>query len=291
MEKMKEIVLEEGRPFSYQDFLQFNVKGKWYYMKPGTYRNSICALRKEGIIETCYNSNIAFHTLKGHRFGNNLMTPNHMGISSVTNVIPVTARYNMGKFHEYLKTLNSDKRSIHDIHLLFQVPDIWTIFSNNPKYQQKINSQSKDIILEPEIIDNMKIQTILHCTDSVTVSVACSKLPIDLEERGITKLSCALTRVEERLQRKLDECGQNLDGGYERIPIPDCNRWQVTMWHFGHDRPCEYKDKGYCLTWGNGREVIRTYVKNINGISIKREEKQEYPEKSLQDALMDKYET
>ena len=148
-----------------------------------------------------------------------------------------------------------------------------------------MNSCSKDIILEPEIIDNLKIQTILHHTDSVTVSVACSRLPITLDELGITKLSCALTRVEERISRKLDECGQELDAGYEKIPIPDCNRWQVTMWHFGHDKPCEYKDKGYCLTWGHGREVLRTYTKNINGQMIQRDETQEYPNKSLQDFI------
>ena len=286
LRRMRQIVFEESRPFSYLDFIDFEVNGNHYHMEHGTFRNKIMNLRRDGIVEVEYSSNITFYTLTGHRFGKNMMTDTHMGLSSVTNVIPVTARDNMNVFYKYLNTLDSDKRSVHDIHLLFHIPDIWTIFSNNFKYHGKINSQSKDIILEPEIIDNMKIQTILHCTDSVTVSVACSRLPITLDEHGITKLSCALTRVEERLSRKLDECGQNLDDGYERIPIPDCNRWQVTMWHFGKDSPCEYVDKGYTLTWGYGRDVLRTYTKNINGKLIKRDEKQEYPEKSLQDVLM-----
>ena len=283
---MNQIVLEEGRPFSYQDFLQFEVNSKWYYMKPGTYRNKVCKLRKKGVIETYCNSNVAFHTLKGYRFGTNSVTDTHMGLSSVTNVIPVTARNKMNNFHEYLNTLDSDKRSVHDIHLLFHVPDIWKIFAQNPTYNTLMNTHSKDIILNSEIIDDLKIQAILHHTDKVTVSVACSRLPITLDEQGITKLSCALTRTEERLSRKLDECGQVLNGGYERIPIPDCNRWQVTMWHFGKDSPYEFVNKQYCLTWGLGRQVIRSYIKNISGKMIKRQEKQEYPEKSLQNVLM-----
>ncbi len=98
-----------------------------------------------------------------------------------------------------------------------------------------------------------------------------------------------MTRIEERLARKLDEFGALLEGGYETIPIPDNRRWQVTLWHFGKDKFAnEYPAKGYALTWGHGREVLRTYIKTLNDKKIKRKERQEYPNKSLQDALDDK---
>ena len=121
LQRMRQVVFEESQPFSYLDFIDFEVNGNHYHMEHGTFRNKIMNLRRDGIVEVEYSSNITFYTLKGHRFGTNVVTDNHMGLPSVTNVIPVTARYNMGKFHEYLKTLNSDKRSIHDIHFMTSI--------------------------------------------------------------------------------------------------------------------------------------------------------------------------
>ena len=86
-------------------------------------------------------------------------------------------------------------------------------------------------------------------------------------------------------QSSLDECGNSLPGGYERIPIPDNRSWIVTMWHFGRDRKFQYKNNAYSLTWGYGREVLRIYTKSIHGIQVERIERQEYPNKPLIDAL------
>ena len=70
---------------------------------------------------------------------------------------------------------------------------------------------------------------------------------------------------------RLDECGSTLEGGYEKIPIPDNRRWQVTLWHFGKDKFAnEYPAKGYALTWGHGREVLRTYIKSNNRNKVER---------------------
>ena len=125
------------------------------------------------------------------------------------------------------KSFLLNKRALHDIHLKFQVPDIWTILAESKKYIP--NPDSKDISL-PYIITNnhLKIHTIVHRTDTVTVSVACSFAPIANDTDGLIRLSNALTRVEERTSRIVDECGQSLQGGYESIPIPeheqmDCN--------------------------------------------------------------------
>jgi hypothetical protein len=285
LRKMKYIVIMEHRPFSYKDFID--------YMKHGTFRNKISKLRRDGLVEFVRNSHTAFYTLRGYHFGNNAsMTRNHMGIPSVipvTGVIPYTAVSEAERFCGYLKTLDTNTNSIHDIHTKFTVLDIYKIISSSPKYSKLINPVSKDIPLEAENIDNMHIHISIHRTDTVTVIVGCSRDPITLDERGITRLSCGLTRIEERLSRRLDECGNTLEGGYERIPIPDNRRWQVTLWHFGKDKFAnEYPAKGYALTWGHGREVLRTYIKTLNDKKIKRKERQEYPNKNLQDALDDK---
>jgi hypothetical protein len=280
----------ESRPFSYLDFGDFEVGGKKYSISHGTFRNKISRFTKNGVVELYYNSRIAFYKLKGFTFGHeNAMTGNHMGISSVTNVtnvIPYTADIGANNFliqnTMYLNTLNTNANSIHDIHTKFTVPDIYKITSSYPKYNKLINPVSKDIPLDAQTIDDMIIRTTIHRTDTVTVIIGCSRCPITLDEKGITRLSCALTRIEERLSRKIDDCGALLEGGCERIPIPDNRRWQVTLWHFGKDKfQNEYPSNGYALTWGHGGEVLRVYLKTLDCNRIERNEVQECPNKSL----------
>lgn len=301
MTKLDDVILRyitylvevDGRPFSYKDFEYFKVDGQIYSVAHGTFRNKISRLTKESIVEVLYASKVSFYTLKGHYFSiRDSVTRNVMGISSVIpviGVIPYTAVSEANSFFDYLKTLDNNANSIHDIHTKFTVLDIYKILSSSPKYSKLINPVSKDILLEVENIDDMHIYVTVHRTDTVTVIVGCSREPITIDERGITRLSCALTRIEERLWRKLDECDALLEGGYERIPIPNNGKWQVTLWHFGKDKFAnEYPAKGYALTWGHGREVLRTYLKTLNDTKIRRKELQEYPNKSLQEALDDK---
>ena len=294
LQHMHEINTVEGRPFSYLDFLNFENCGKKFVIAHGTFRNKISKWIRQGIVRLVYNSKLAFYSLTGITFAyDKPMTGHHMGLSSVipvTGVIPYTAISEANSFFDYLKKkLDNNANSIHDIHTKFTVLDIYKILSSSPKYSKLINPVSRDIPLEVENIDGMHIHVAVHRTDTVTVIVGCSRDPITIDERGITRLSCALTRIEEKLSRRLDECGALLPGGYERIPIPDNKTWQVTLWHFGKDKFAnEYPAKGYALTWGHGREVLRTYIKTLNHNKIERKERQEYPNKSLQDALDDK---
>ena len=100
-------------------------------------------------------------------------------------------------------------------------------------------------------------------------------------------MSNALTRVEERTSRIVDECGNMLQGGYESIPIPEHGRWIVTLWHFGIDS-LNYKeliDDKYCVTWQVGQNVLgRIYNKRKK---IKRSEIQGRPNKPYADAIRD----
>jgi hypothetical protein len=290
---MKYIVEIENRPFSYMDFKAFEVDNQSFHIAHGTCRNKFSELVKAGIIEIEYNSKVAFYTLKGHHFGNsNKMTRNHMDPSSVTNVTNVTNISNnmnsMSELFNYIHSIPIENAAVHDIHYKFVVPDIYKVVSAHPIYGRAPNPISKDIILEPEIIDGLKIQTVIHRTDTVTVSVACSSTPITINEAGVLRASIALTRAEERLSNKLDECGRSLPGGYEKIPIPDNRMWTITMWHFGKDGRFEYCKKGYSLTWGYGRKVLRIYTKSLQGGQNERVEVQEYPNKSFEDVIAEK---
>lgn len=205
---MESIVRCEYRPFSYLDFESFEVDGHCYAVPHGTCRNEFSKFVKWGIIELDYNSKVSYYTLKGHRLSKNLMTRNHMGISPV---IPVTGviGIEMDKLFGYLRSVPLEQSSVHDIHLKFTVLDIYKIMSSSPMYNRLIKPVSYDIVLSPELVDGVKITPIIHRTDTVTVSVACSAASVPINEEGVTNLSCALTRVEERLSFKLDECGNS----------------------------------------------------------------------------------
>jgi len=77
------LVYDEGRPFSYLDFIKFKVDDLEFKMAHGTFRNNISCLMKEGLVEVSYKSHITFYTLKGVKFGF-AMTGNHMDISHDT---------------------------------------------------------------------------------------------------------------------------------------------------------------------------------------------------------------
>jgi hypothetical protein len=288
LEHMKYIVQIEARTFSYLDFETFKVRDRWYHVAHGTCRNKFSELVRKGVIQFEYNSKVAYYTLKGHHFGTSTkMTSNHMGILPVTDVTHVTN--GMTDLFDYIHTIPIDKvAAVHDIHYKFTVPDIYKIMAQHPRYAKLLNPVSKDIVLRPEITDGLKIQSIIHRTDTVTVTIACSSNPVTINDAGVLRASVVLTRAEERLSSKLDECGKTLPGGYEKIPIPDNRTWTVTMWHFGKDGRFEYSKKGYSLTWGYGREVLRIYTKSLQGQQIERRDMQEYPNSPFEVALYEK---
>jgi hypothetical protein len=316
MEKhMNYIVFTEHKPFSYRDFQTLEVDGKNQNIANGTFRNKISQLIKAGKVEREYISGLAFYTIKGAHFGRRKhnsarmvmtqpMTPNHMEVSSVTAVTDSASSSIIDPnpnphrtICNIIQELPLNNNAVHDIHLKFHVQDIWTIISSSSS-NYKPDSKSKDIALPVLNVNNLKIRTTIHRTDTVTVVVACSNAPIVTDTPGIIRLSNALTKVEERLSRIVDECGKSIAGGYESLPIPEHDTWIVTMWHFGHDGSNEYTGQKYCSTWRDGQNaLIRNYTKHMNSsrsssstssTTIIRKERIECPNKTLPDAIREK---
>jgi hypothetical protein len=110
------IVKIEHRPFSHLDFTSDKVKGQPYSMKYGTFRNKISKFMMTGEVELEYNSRVSFYTLNGVHFGKKrkmmtqLMTSNHMGVISVTDVTKT-------QLYKSIQKLSPEKRALHDIHL------------------------------------------------------------------------------------------------------------------------------------------------------------------------------
>jgi hypothetical protein len=304
LQHMHYLVFTEGRPFSYRDFRYFEVNGESYSMAHGTYRNKISALMKAGIVEQEFNSGQAFYTLKGVRFGKakarmmmmtSLMTPNHMVVSPVTNVINNNNDITRLPIYKAIHTLPLDKKALHNIRLRFQVQDSWTILASSSKY--KLNTVSKDIQLPVLNTDNLNIRIIVHRTNTISVIVGCSNAPVVIDTQDIIRLCTALTRAVERLSRIVDNCGNSLPGGYESIPIPNYKTWSVRMWHFGTDSKItnEFAQEKFCETWQVAEKVLARVYNNKNlrhngngNRRVRRQEIQEYPNKSFVDAIKDK---
>jgi hypothetical protein len=242
------------------------------------------------------------------------MTPNHMGVYSchcchyhhqhgsghdkaVTVDATIATRHHI--LDSLIQDLPLDKRSLHDIRLRFEIPDIHTILSSSlkvPNFQQQqqqqlqLNSDSKDISLPTWNINDLNIKVTVHRTNTVSVIVGCSYTPIATDVGGVIRLSNALSKVEERISRLLDECGKSIAGGYESLPIPEHTRWMVTMWHFGADASVEYTGEKFSITWELGEKaLVRAYIKVMkDGKARIRLERQEYPRKTFADAVEEK---
>jgi hypothetical protein len=294
-ERMAYIVFHEHKPFSYFDFIDL--------MKPKTYRNHISKLKKDGIVEPDIRSSIAFHTLKGHRFGKP-GTPTH------TVVFPHShsRRYDISISHndplyKTLQNLPFGAECIHDIRLRFNVPDIYNSCSS-PRFNFPRNSTSGDIVIPSFFKDNAIVRIIIHKTDVVSVIIGCSKQPIPLDINGLIRLSTLLTRAEERLQFILfSSYNQNQNHNqtacsealYVSAVIPEYQSWIITMWHFGRDGLVEYTGEKFSRTIEDAQHVLtRIYPKMFGKGKRKhtgiREETQEYPNRTVEDAIDEKLE-
>ena len=180
LKRLKYINEVEYRPACYRDLEEFEDEGKLYRFEYSTLRNKISKLKKEGYIERYYNSRASFFVIKGVRFGKQRITQDMIDRS-------------ISQLSEVIHQLHNSSKGLHDIHYSFQAQDIWIVLSESKKF--KINEYNKGILLPHINIDGLKITANIHHTDTVTVTVACSKNPISLkvdEVNGIIRLQLHL---------------------------------------------------------------------------------------------------
>ena len=174
--------------------------------------------------------------------------------------------YKQKEFLRFLKIHQLHTPSIHDIRLLFTCKGLRsTLLLSNSQLIKSIDERhNKDIQLRDITLDDITLKTTVHNTNTVTVMVACTDNPILLDYVGLTRLSSALTRIEERLQRVLDD-HVRINSSFEQKDhdhvIPYHMSWIVTMWHFGHDSEPGFAGQQFEITWKEGLEVFRIYSK------------------------------
>jgi hypothetical protein len=144
---------------------------------------------------------------------------------------------------------------------------------------EEITPNSKDLVLQREILENgaIKAGITIHHNNTVSISLACSEYPIHFDIAGLVRLTSSLCQLEERLRSKL----LNL------IDIPYYGTWTVNMWHIGVDSKERYTGPAYEETWENTRGVMyRIYSKLVEDEKrVLRLERQEYPNNPLHDAV------
>lgn len=274
LKRMEYLVESEHRPFTYFDFLSFEVDGKQYKMSHGTFRNKISKLVKSGKVELSCNSGIGFYNLRGHKVGK-AMTRNHTEVSHKTKAI-----------ESMMMDLPLGNQCIHNIRLRLKVPGLWSALSSNHLLEKKANSH--DISLDEWNRENSVIKFTIHKTDTVSLTISCSQTPISLDSDGIIRLFSILSRAEELIRNFVTE---NLkDKKILQCIIPDYKKWTVTMWHFGRDSFVEYTGEKFSITIEQAQGIMtRIYSKDLKRGKRKiRLEIQEYPRKSISEAIQEK---
>jgi hypothetical protein len=286
--QMEHIVLNEHRPFSYLDFDRFEVKGQEYHVSHGTFRNKVAAMMKRGEVELVSHSPQGFYTLKGVMPAK-MMPANHTGVASPSPLPSICSNHELRyiKNHPVYRLIQNipfDECALHDIRLRFTVQGIWAVLSksDNPA----IDPVSKDIRLISQEINDLDIKVTIHHTDTVSVVIGCSCAPVVVDLAGVIRLSNALTIIEERLVNMIYEHGCANSG----LDIPNHMTWIVTMWHFGADASILYKGKMFHVSWKISETALIAFYSKIwkDGKHRIRGERQEYPNKPLDEALGEK---
>jgi hypothetical protein len=226
------------------------------------------------------------------------MTDNHAGGAHITSSNPL---------YRLIRDLPLDRNSIHDIHLKFTCPRIYTVVSlaiSNEAlgYSYKVNPTSRDISILDWILEGLQFRITIHMTDIVSVVIGCSLAPVMLDVGGVIKLASALSAVKERLSQIVEgpfgarefgtiERTENSQAKYRRATaIPAYSQWMVTMWHFGADALIEYSGERFCVTWETAENtLVRAYSKVAKDRMTRiRLERQEYPRSTLVDVIEQK---
>lgn len=259
-QKMKEIVTDETRPFSYKDFVSFELGGNKFSYRHGTIRNIFSELHAENQIKLICRSPQAFYTVKGIDVGVS-MTGNYRG--------GIRLNPRQQRVLDLFRIRKLDTPAIHDIRLLFEYNGLRNILtSNNSNFIKNIDDRAnKDITLQDIEYDKLVVKTTVHNTDRVSVIIACSENPIPFNAFGFAKLSSALTHVEIRLQ---DEIERYMKTSGEFKPnekgfpsIPNHMSWILTMWHFGGDSSLKYAGESFDITWNEVLDVYHVYSKTL----------------------------
>jgi len=170
-EHMAYLVFNEHKPFSYKDFMYFEVNGKSYTADYGTFRNKISKMRQNGEVEIHVKSNPCFYTLKGYRFDNGkVMTDNHMEVNNIT-----TQKIIHHPLYHILESTVFGERAVHNLHSCFNTMGIYTYLSSNHNIKRELIKNSKGLSFQYFDIDTFTIIITIYPNSTCTIVIGCSE--------------------------------------------------------------------------------------------------------------------
>jgi hypothetical protein len=165
---------------------------------------------------------------------------------------------------------------LHNIHLAaFNVKDIYSILKDKG---YRLTNRSHDIQLKPIPFKGLEIKPIIHCTNTLTVSVGCSYSPIIMNSEDVTRLDNALGQTVNAL---------SATSGLLTIPNP--NDWLCTEYHFGRDGENLFRGQPFEIVWKDAKHTYyHVYAKEYNEGYRLRDERYGYPFSPLEQVLNSK---
>jgi hypothetical protein len=249
LKKCLRINLEEGRPFSFLDFVPEYTNGN--------FRQMIRKLKDK--IVMLYRSPLGFYKIKG------VILP-----GDKRRVICGGMRVNMTNL---LKNLKEQPPTIHDLKLKFK--------SNlHEKLIQKghppIRKNKGILVVIPAFDENITAKAMIY-RSTVQIDVGCTFKPFAYNIGGFTNIISVLGRILEHIDRQAGYLAQ----------IPPVSEWIITHYHFGKDSTMGYSGKSFECTIKNFSKLyFRLYSKKMpDGNTIVRAEQIQTPGISLEQQI------
>jgi hypothetical protein len=194
IEHLAYIVLAEGRPARTRDFLNFEVNGIAYSLKPGTIRNHLSHLRRLGEVEIDYKSVCTLYTLPGYSRRKSLMTSDHTSV--------ISGRRDLAGL---ILRLAFGTASVHNVRLRFTVADIYDALSILSSPSTKVSSADAVAPIDTRPLQNAAalapLSTTKRCKDGVDYDSAESIYEKVCELTGDEGKRSRLTDLKETYKR------------------------------------------------------------------------------------------
>jgi hypothetical protein len=258
-------VKQNDRPFCFKDFCYPKTRENNDFhplLSHGYFRNCICKLKQQELIEPLSDTNPRFYILKEWHYrylGKSVVTPNPIRVKTKSSQAShsLEPKKTWTNFCAFLESLvPTELVHIHDVHLRFSALDFgfvdekWKWFKQGGFWNQCFDFSDGW---------SCKVNAYKN-TKTVSVSVGCKFFYSSI---GLLRLAVLLGGVKERLGN-----------------VPDPMSWIVSLWHYGKDFRCAVRGRDFevCFETFSGC-LGRIY--NKHGLSVIRFEEVQTPDKSL----------
>lgn len=263
---------EHNKPVSYRNLRCFEVNGEERCFAPGTLRNLLSKIEKSTLLgyPRYIDGRKYFHLKYTQIPVGNSVTGHPRGGKAT--------RLANNQLYKMLKDVPMEDPAIHDIHLTFNVLNIWSTLAKSDRFP--VDPTNKSIVIKKfcEEEPDISITLTINHTDTVVVMIGCTSYPFRTFMDDSIRLATILGKVEQKLKTMIEAVQTSVD----TMPIPHCLEWRTTMLHLGRDAKIQFTGEKFDLTLPDvAFGLLHVYTKNIAGKTKLRLESTEKPIKPV----------